>query len=162
MSKQFATLLIDRDEILLSVFEPEGEKVSYTKSISVKISNPKDHKFIQKSLRELRANNPDLPDKFFAVWPEYKTLTGVFSGITGLSDEQISQKVKEKYSLNSQDVEIKYQSIDEQNTQVTVFPAETKELYLKYSKELMMEFLGFAPVVLALEQFAKEKNQLSP
>lgn len=158
MVNNFATLLINNEELSLVVFKPSKEKVELVKAIKEKIADPRDHKLIQKTLHNIRTQNSDLPDKLFAVWPEYKTLTGVFSGISNLTEHEIAQKVKDKYSLTSQEVEANYQPIDDENSQVTVYPSETKDLYLKYAKELQMEFQGFVPVVLGMEKFAQEKK----
>lgn len=154
MSSNFATLLISNEEISLLVFKPSGSKVIFEKAVSEKISDPRDHKQIQKTLNNIRTKNPDLPKHFFAVWPEYKTLTGVFKSVNKLSQDEIIAKVKEKYSLTSQDIEIVTEPVGDADLQVTVFPSETRALYQKYAKDLQMEFLGFAPVVVGMEKFA--------
>ena len=160
MNNSFATLLIDPEGINICIFEVDNSKVAFIRNISVKVSDQRDHKHIQKALRDIKNTNTDLPTKLFAVWPEYKTLTTVLTDVSGLSDKEITQKVKDKYSLTNQEIEAIYYNIDDQRTQVTVYPTETKDLYLKYSQELNMEFLGFAPVVLGMEKFAKEKEAL--
>lgn len=160
MEKQFATLLIDHDGISLSIFEADGDKVAFIKNISEKITDPRDHKLIHKTLRDISNNNSDLPKDLFAVWPEFKTLTTVLENTQGLSDDDIAKAVKEKYSLTSQDILTVNKSINDQRSQVTVFPTETRDLYLKYSQELKMNFLGFAPVVLGMQNFSREENAL--
>jgi len=160
MNNSFATLLIDPEGINICIFEVDNSKVAFIRNISVKVSDQRDHKHIQKALRYIKNTNTDLPTKLFAVWPEYKTLTTVLTDVSGLSDKEITQKVKDKYSLTNQEIEAIHYNIDDQRTQVTVYPTETKDLYLKYSQELNMEFLGFAPVVLGMEKFAKEKEAL--
>ncbi len=160
MNNRFATLLIDPEWIKICIFEIDGSKVAFIKNISEKLSDQRDHKHIQKVLRDIKNANSDLPNRLFAVWPEYKTLTTVLTDVSGLSDKEITQRVKDKYSLTSQEIEATHYNIDDERTQVTVYPIETKNLYLKYAQELNMEFLGFAPVVLGMEKFAKEREAL--
>ena len=160
MEKQFANLLIDHEGISLSIFEVDGDKVAFIKNISEKITDPRDHKIIHKTLRDIYNSNPNLPKNLFAVWPEFKTLTTVLDHTQGLSDDDIAKSVKEKYSLTSQDISIVNSPIDETRSQVTVFPTETNDLYHKYAQELKMNFLGFAPVVLGMQNFSKEESAL--